>query len=453
MSDLDIGVLNSNQNYAGFVGNSDPFDLYKFSLNSPGKVGVSLNGLSANADLEVLDNRGGVLYNYANGDLSDEVIAIDNLAAGDYTIRVKQISGEAKYDLNLTVENKQVDPITGLKVESGYFTVGETGQVGVDFINDGGGYKGELAIFSLDGMDQFVPGSEEFIKEAANRSQSNSNLGYVVISDPNEAAKFNVGLANADNDGEYKGVKTFAMTPGDTFGVMLVPNGKVQEVFDNPNIGGAKRPLFSLVTANPNEAFHVGQIADINGTGSAFAIEDLRVDTGTDKDYNDVIFRLSGATGKAVNLDEVIDPAKDWRDSKLGKDLIDYVKAESPVTPPPVIDPGTPVTPPPVVDPGTPVTPPPVVDPGTPVNPPPVVDPGTPVTPPPVVDPGTPVTPPPVVDPGTPVTPPPVVDPGTPVNPPPVVDPGTPVTPPPVVDPGTPVTPPPVVDPGTPVTP
>lgn len=63
MSDLDIGVWNSNQNYAGFVGNSDPFDLYKFSLNSPGKVGVSLNGLSANADLEVLDNKSTILYN------------------------------------------------------------------------------------------------------------------------------------------------------------------------------------------------------------------------------------------------------------------------------------------------------------------------------------------------------------------------------------------------------
>jgi len=59
MSDLDIGVLNSNQNYSGLVDPNDPFDLYKFSLNSPGKVGVSLSALTANADLEVLDNRGG----------------------------------------------------------------------------------------------------------------------------------------------------------------------------------------------------------------------------------------------------------------------------------------------------------------------------------------------------------------------------------------------------------
>ena len=36
------------------------------------------------------------------------------------------------------------------------------------------------------------------------------------------------------------------MTPGDEFAVMLVPNGKVQQVFDNPKIGGAKSPLFSI---------------------------------------------------------------------------------------------------------------------------------------------------------------------------------------------------------------
>ena len=47
---------------------------------------------------------------------------------------------------------------------------------------------------------------------------------------------------------------------------------------------------FSMVTANPNEAFHVGQIADVTGDGNTFVLEDLRVDTGSDRDYNDMIF-------------------------------------------------------------------------------------------------------------------------------------------------------------------
>lgn len=387
MSDLDIGNLNSNQNYLGLVDSNDPFNLYKFSLNSPGKVGVSLTGLSGNADLQILDNSEKVLYSSASSDTSNEVIAIDNLAAGNYTIRINQVSGKTNYNLSLTIEEIekiQVDVITGLNIESGYFIVGETGQVGVDFINDGGKYKGELAIFSLAGIDNFTPGSAEFIKEAANRALSNSNLGYIVISDSKEGAKFNVGLANADNDGEYKGIKTFAMKPGDTFGVMLVPNGKVEEVFNKPDINGNKRPLFSLVTANPNEAFHLGQVADINGMGSAFAIEDQRVDKGTDKDYNDVIFQLTGATGKAVNLDKVINLENDWRDSTLGKDLIDYVhKKELAIDPNPPID-TTPVDPNPPID-TTPIDPNPPID-NTPIDPNPPVDPKLPVDTTPQID-------------------------------------------------------------------
>jgi hypothetical protein len=47
---------------------------------------------------------------------------------------------------------------------------------------------------------------------------------------------------------------------------------------------------------------------------------------GSDKDYNDIIFQVRGATGKATKLDEVINPAYDWRGSDLGQALIAYAK-------------------------------------------------------------------------------------------------------------------------------
>jgi hypothetical protein len=213
--------------------------------------------------------------------------------------------------------------------ETGVFTVGPKGEVGVDFLLDGGKYQGELAIFSLKGIDQFELGSEDFIQEAARRALTNSDLGYVVINDLTEGARFHGSFAweGDSNSGEYQGVKTFLMRPGDQFGVMLVPNGTVQQVFDNPVVDGAIRPLFSLATANPNDAFHVGQIADATGNGDTFIFEDLRVDTGSDYDYNDIIFRVRGATGEAVLLDDVIDPAKDWRGSYLGRELLAYADA------------------------------------------------------------------------------------------------------------------------------
>ncbi|MGK7926544.1 MAG: SBBP repeat-containing protein, partial [Spirulina sp.] len=210
--------------------------------------------------------------------------------------------------------------------DTGVFTVGETGRVEIDYLFDGGKYKFELAIFNLEGMDEFEPGSEEFIREAALRALSNdSERGYTVISDRAEGARFegNLGESQNWNSGDYKGVKTFEMEAGDRFAVMLIPDGRVKDVLENPAIGGSKAPLFSLATANPNDSLHFGQIADVTGDGNTFVMEDVRYDHAWyDRDYNDLIFQVRGATGEAPLMDEMIDPAEDWRSSDLGQELL-----------------------------------------------------------------------------------------------------------------------------------
>ncbi|MCC3568788.1 MAG: DUF4114 domain-containing protein [Microcoleus sp. PH2017_31_RDM_U_A] len=202
--------------------------------------------------------------------------------------------------------------------------------VGIEFLADGGLYQGELAIFNLEGMDKFAPGSPEFIKEAARRALSNSHEGYVVIADATEGALLPSYLPEGDfNSGEYRGVKTFAMKPGARFGFMLVPNGTVQFVRDNPSFGGDRGPLFSMVTANPDDAFRLGQIADVTGDGSTFVIEDMGVVEGADGDYNDVVFRVTGASSNNIpGISEVIKPGKDWRDSTWGKNLMSAAAKE-----------------------------------------------------------------------------------------------------------------------------
>ena len=212
----------------------------------------------------------------------------------------------------------------------GVFKVDETGKVGIDYLFDGGGYEGELGIFNLDGMENLAQNSDAFITEAARRAVSNSNLGYVVINDATEGARFNGDLPyDIDrNRGEYKGVKTFTMLPGDRFAFILVPNGaNLQQVANKSAKGDDARPLFSLPIANPNGSSMTGQIADVTGVGNTFVMEDLRVDkSGTDSDYNDIIFQVRGATGSAVSIDSVINPNKEWRSTNLGKALIEYAK-------------------------------------------------------------------------------------------------------------------------------
>ncbi|NJS41972.1 DUF4114 domain-containing protein, partial [Candidatus Gracilibacteria bacterium] len=456
--------------------------MYKFNINSPGSFKFSIDSLSGNADIFLLNGSGTTLYSSTNAGNAAETINADSLVAGDYTLKVSQISGDIKYTLNLAETNTQqaADTLTGAKSEDGsianspaisekptadkdlitgdavvgktvtavtaeakatataatvtvaedtetkaitdsnsaiataektsetatantpnstvtatevanksgetlasvpdsskpedksntvadntedkktenadssiataetakepnpatnkeivaanpftdgVFTVDSTGKVSIDYLLDGGLYRGQLAIISLAGMEKFVPGSEEFIKEAAARAMSNSEKGYIVIDDLSEGAKFVGNLPEGNfNEGSHLGVKTFAMNPGDKFGFMLVPNDTVKFLYEYPTFGGDKRPLFSMVTANPNEAFHFGQIVDVTGEGNTFALEDMRFDLGTDRDYNDMIFQVRGARGKAPLMDALVNPDRDWRQTDLGKTVIAYAK-------------------------------------------------------------------------------------------------------------------------------
>ena len=223
---------------------------------------------------------------------------------------------------NLYEESSSLPNIESV-FSSGVFHVGETGRVGVEFATDGGSFEGELGIFSIEGLQAFEPDSEAFVREAMRRVLSGTE-GHIVISDREDAAKFVSGEGGIRNDGVYRGVREFELPAESAFGVVLVPDGQVEEVFANPTVEGKKVPLFSLATDAEGDRLAFGQIADINGAGYTFAIEDLWVGR-SDLDYNDVIFRLTGATGDAPYLSEVIPPEKDWRASAVGREIIDYI--------------------------------------------------------------------------------------------------------------------------------
>ncbi|MFN6154763.1 Ig-like domain-containing protein [Anabaena sp. AL09] len=207
----------------------------------------------------------------------------------------------------------------------GVFSVDNTGKISIDFLADSGSYDNEMAIFSLQNMDNLTPGSVDYIKEAARRALSNSTLGYTVIVDINEGAKFVGELGESNkNDGNYSGLKTFSFTPGGKIAFMLVPQGTVQQVFDNPNAGNNQRPLFSIAAANPNNATQIGQL--VPGT---FGWEDIRNDQNTDADYNDIIFKIKGATGTLTDIGGLFAPGKDWRNVPLAKELITFASQDN----------------------------------------------------------------------------------------------------------------------------
>jgi len=210
----------------------------------------------------------------------------------------------------------------------GVFTVGKDGVVGVDYLFRGAGYNGQVGIFSLSGMEKLDPKSVEFRKEAASRILSESQKGHLIIDANKEGAKFSASTAWEGDQNRfaknYVGLREVKMTPGDTFAIMLVPSGTVSQVAKNPSIGGATQPLFSMPTANPlpDQAQFNGQIGQYNDTDQIFAFEDLRLDQSSDRDYNDVVFQIVGAQGKATPIKEVISKDRNFLETGVVKDKI-----------------------------------------------------------------------------------------------------------------------------------
>ena len=60
----------------------------------------------------------------------------------------------------------------------------------------------------------------------------------------------------------------------------------------------------------------------MEGTG-VFGMEDLRLDRNSDTDYNDIIFQIQGAAGKANPFEEV--SSNNWDETEAGKQLIEFV--------------------------------------------------------------------------------------------------------------------------------
>ncbi|MGK7928636.1 MAG: DUF4114 domain-containing protein [Spirulina sp.] len=177
---------------------------------------------------------------------------------------------------------------------AGVFTVGNTGEIEIDLLFDGGTYRGEIVIFSLAGMDEFELGSEEFIQEAARRGASHSPWGYTV------SDRLSKPLIDAPRE---MGVQPLLMRKGDRFGIMLIPQDTLTAILEDSSLESAPRPLFSLATENPYDGLHFGQITDLTGEGNTFVIEDLRLDRELE---GDLIFKVCGATGKAPTMNELI---------------------------------------------------------------------------------------------------------------------------------------------------
>ncbi|MBF2029872.1 MAG: PPC domain-containing protein [Oscillatoriales cyanobacterium C42_A2020_001] len=108
LSARNLGTLTTPGTVSDFVGDADPSDLYRFNLSNTSDINLTLNGLSSDADLYLIQdlNQNGILdsadvlersINFSN---ASESISVQGLTAGSYFIEVAQYSGDTNYTLN-----------------------------------------------------------------------------------------------------------------------------------------------------------------------------------------------------------------------------------------------------------------------------------------------------------------------------------------------------------------
>ncbi|MFN7900100.1 MAG: pre-peptidase C-terminal domain-containing protein [Synechococcaceae cyanobacterium] len=96
----NIGTLSGSQSFSDWVGSSDTNDYYRFALSQASNFALTLTGLSADADVQLLNNSGALLaISQADGSTAESISGA--LAAGTYYVRVYPYSGSTNYNLNL----------------------------------------------------------------------------------------------------------------------------------------------------------------------------------------------------------------------------------------------------------------------------------------------------------------------------------------------------------------
>jgi hypothetical protein len=209
-----------------------------------------------------------------------------------------------------------INPFAGM---DGVLTVGNGGLLSIDVLADNGTYQGQIGVFSLTGMENFQVGSADFMQEAARRAFAEDGQGYLMYDDATQGTRFNAQLGESNcNTRDYSGAKTVNFEAGEKVALILVPNGHLEDVVEG-YMSGAMRPLFSMSEANGGAT----QLAKIST--NTFGWEDIGRSSFCDADYNDIVIKITGATGNVADLSQVVSADRDWQKSEAAQQILSFI--------------------------------------------------------------------------------------------------------------------------------
>jgi uncharacterized protein YkwD len=104
-----LGNAADGLRFSDAVHSRDRDDMFRVTVGSSGRINVSLTGLSADVDVELINAKGSVVGRSNLRGVADERIN-QELAAGQYFVRVRQFRGDSRYNLEVNLVPKAAEP-------------------------------------------------------------------------------------------------------------------------------------------------------------------------------------------------------------------------------------------------------------------------------------------------------------------------------------------------------
>ncbi|HEY9864892.1 MAG TPA: pre-peptidase C-terminal domain-containing protein, partial [Candidatus Obscuribacterales bacterium] len=266
---LDIGVLQAEKTFKDFVGSSDSNDYYKFSINAISDFNLSLENLSSDADIQLIDSTGNVIDFSLNPGNDSETIKSSGLEAGDYYLHVSSFTGDTDYDLIVSADPVAVIPPDGAGntlAEAKDLALLTTEQIFNDFV--GNVDQKDYYKFTLDKnadfqlkLDQLTANADVELLDAQGqliKSSANADTQSETITEGLNPGTYFVHVLQKDGDTNYQ-LSLLAQEqlpppdPGSTLGTAIEENSPVFST--NDTVNGDKPDNFVKFTVNESGVF------------------------------------------------------------------------------------------------------------------------------------------------------------------------------------------------------
>jgi hypothetical protein len=182
-----IGTLSGTRSFNDYVGSSDTNDYYKFYISNTSNFSLTLSGMSADGDVQLLNSSGAVIQTSSNGGSTTDSIT-RTLNAGYYYARVYPYGGaNTNYNLSLTANPADIagntlstanylGTLSGTRSFNDYVGSSDTNDYYKFYISNTSNFSLTLSGMSADGDVQLLNSSGAVIQTSSNGGSTTDSI-------------------------------------------------------------------------------------------------------------------------------------------------------------------------------------------------------------------------------------------------------------------------------------